>query len=470
MLYRLTLGLFAVLSSTYICASNSAEGSIRKDTYIISSIAVSGNIITNEKIILRELTFSVGDSIRNEEITSHTQRSKQNLDNTLLFNFVTITNEIDNNSITWKIEVEERWYIWPFPVFEYADRNLSAFIRNGDYSRVNYGGYLRIDNFRGKREQIKLRLSLGYKKQIALNYITHNLDKNKKHGLALWLTYFTNHEVPFISKNNRPYYFTSNMGQVRSVFVGDISYQFRPKHNWYYTLTFGNLNATISDTVSKLNPNYFGEGKNIFNLNQIKVEVTLDKRNSKIFPLSGHLFDAEATKQGLTKGESIHLSYVKLSAGYYTKIMSRVYFGVDMLGKVSSKTNLPYFLNEALGFNDFIRGYEYYVTNGSHFAINKNSLKFELIPTKVVNLPLVPDGKFKKAHFSVYWSLFTDTGYVKPDSNTPNKNLEGNFLYGYGTGLYLVAYYDVVFRIEYSNNIFGEWGLFVHLGTPFLNN
>jgi len=43
-------------------------------------------------------------------------------------------------------------------------------------------------------------------------------------------------------------------------------------------------------------------------------------------------------------------------------------------------------------------------------------------------------------------------------------------LYGYGTGLYMVASYDIVLRIEYSFNSTGENGFFFHLGTPFLLN
>lgn len=127
-------------------------------------------------------------------------------------------------------------------------------------------------------------------------------------------------------------------------------------------------------------------------------------------------------------------------------------------------------MNNGIGYNDFIRGYEYYVTNGSNYFINKNSLNFELLPTKVINLPWVPDGKFKKAHLTLYWSIFGDTGYVKPDALTPNNSLEGKMLYGYGTGLYMVASYDIVLRIEYSFNSTGENGFFFHIGTPFLLN
>jgi hypothetical protein len=43
-------------------------------------------------------------------------------------------------------------------------------------------------------------------------------------------------------------------------------------------------------------------------------------------------------------------------------------------------------------------------------------------------------------------------------------------IFGYGTGLYIVAYYDIVFRVEYSFNGFGESGFFFHFGSPFLIN
>ena len=41
------------------------------------------------------------------------------------------------------------------------------------------------------------------------------------------------------------------------------------------------------------------------------------------------------------------------------------------------------------------------------------------------------------------------------------------FLYGYGLGIDFVTYYDIVFRVEFSANKFGETGLFLHFNAPF---
>jgi len=459
--------LLVTFSSLSGLASHGAENN---RILRVESISITGNTITNEKIILRELPFRLGDSLNIHDLPGYAKQSKENLNNTLLFNFITISYNISDNSVEWYIDVEERWYIWPLPILEFEDRNPSAFLRNPNFSKLNYGAYVKVNNFRGMREQIKLRMVLGYRNEVVLHYITHNLDREKKHGISALVSYFTNCEINFTTTDNRPLYFKSHNGPARQVFFSDLTYLYRPKHHWYHAITVGGLRATISDSLAALNPNYFGNGNTSFWYSRIKYEATLDKRNSKIFPLGGYLLKSELGKQGFFKNEPLDLWYIKLTTGLYGQVAPRLFAGTDMSTKLSTQTNMPYYMNMGIGYNNFIRGYEHYVTNGANYFINKNSLNFELLPTKVINLPWVPEGKFKKAHLTLYWSIFGDTGYVKPDALTPNNSLEGKMLYGYGTGLYMVASYDIVLRIEYSFNNTGENGFFFHLGTPFLLN
>ena len=447
------------------------DGEIKDSTYIVSSINITGNRITKDRVILRELTFGINDTLDLSQITKIVQQNTENIENTLLFNFVNFNLDTVNNTIAATINVEERWYIWPIPIFEYADRNLSVFLKEGNFTRLNIGGYLRVDNFRGMRDQLKLRLVVGYRNQIALQYKTHSLDRENKHGISSWVYYATNNEIPFLTSGNEPQYFKIDQGTARKVFLSEVTYQYRPMHYWYHRFTVSHIRASIADTIARLNPNYFVNGSTNFSYSQVKFEVVLDKRDSKIFPLAGYYFDFEAARQGLFRSEDVSLWYTQLSARYYQPLLPRFYGGIDFLAKISTDSNLPYFLTEAVGFNNYIRGFEYYVTNGSSFVINKNSLKFEILPTRVINLPMVPQGKFKKAHLAIYWSIFGDTGWVKRDSNSqPNNTLEGNFLYGFGTGLNFVAYYDAILRVEYSVNKFGESGFFLHFGTPFLTD
>jgi len=225
------LTLLIAITFTVIAPANPRKGKNLKDTMIVvSSINITGNKITKDRVLLRELTFSTNDSLFLGQIPSVISKSKENIENTHLFNFVNVSYDTIDNKVSINIDVEERWYFWPIPIFEYADRNLSAFLKEGDYTRVNVGGYLRVDNFRGLRDQLKLRLVVGYRNQIALQYKTHNLDRKNQHGINSWIYYATNNEIPFITLGNEPTYFKSHNGTARKVFLTEVSYQYRPQH------------------------------------------------------------------------------------------------------------------------------------------------------------------------------------------------------------------------------------------------
>ncbi len=438
---------------------------------VVNSINISGNKITHRRIILRELVFSQGDSIGTARLSTLATKIKENLDNTLLFNFVTVSFDTTRNQVNWNIFIEERWYVWPIPIIEYADRNLSAFLKNGDYTRVNFGAFVKVNNFRGLHENLRIRLVAGHRKQVALQYNTFNLNRNKKHGIETWISYNANNEVAYTSFNNTPIIHRAYEGTVRSTFISEVAYLYRPAHRWYHKFSFTHLQSFISDTIASMNPFYFGNGKTNFQFNQIKYKLINDNRDFKIFPLKGYYFDLEFARMGLFKPDDLKQWFVSGSFRYYKPISSWLYWAFDAMGKKSFTSNFPFFQSDASGFKNYIRGYEYYITNGSGYVLNKNTLNIRIVAPKIVNLPFVPDGKFKKAHFTAFWSFFSDTGYTSNDLTRSEPNLlEGKFLYSLGTGLYLVAYYDIVFRVEYSINRLGESGFFLHFGTPFLND
>jgi len=136
------------------------------DKLLIDDIVISGNEVTHESIILRELVFSIGDTIEKMKLLPALQRSKDNLLNLALFNFVNLNiKHLDNNRIDVIIDVTERWYIWPVPILEYADRNFSTFIQNKDWEKINYGVWLKWSNFRGRNELFTGKVRLGYVKE-----------------------------------------------------------------------------------------------------------------------------------------------------------------------------------------------------------------------------------------------------------------------------------------------------------------
>ena len=53
-------------------------------------------------------------------------------------------------------EVKEKWYIWPIPTIEFADRNFNIWADSSfDPSRTNYGLYLFTYNLFGLNHTLK---------------------------------------------------------------------------------------------------------------------------------------------------------------------------------------------------------------------------------------------------------------------------------------------------------------------------
>ena len=81
---------------------------------------IRGNIITDEFILLRELTFAKGDILTPAAASYNRDR----IYSLSIFNKVEINPVIYNGKTCAVIYVEESWYIWPIPFAELKDRGL----------------------------------------------------------------------------------------------------------------------------------------------------------------------------------------------------------------------------------------------------------------------------------------------------------------------------------------------------------
>ena len=123
---------------------------------VIGSLTFEGNKLTRERILLREITFREGQTIQEEKFAEHLERSKGNLWNLLLFNFVEIdTCSYGTNEVEVVVRVIERWYVWPIPFVDFADRNLSEWWETKQWDRLDYGTDVKWSNFRGRQEELK---------------------------------------------------------------------------------------------------------------------------------------------------------------------------------------------------------------------------------------------------------------------------------------------------------------------------
>ena len=428
--------------------------------------------------MLRELTFHEGDTIGGNDLNKRISHSRQNLLNTSLFNFVTIAPACIPDSAApgyvfadVTINVKERWYTWPVPVFSIVEQNVNTWWRNGhNLQRANYGIFLTRYNFRGREETIAAICQFGYAEEFGAQYSIPYLNKKQTLGVTLTGTYTKNHEVAYETYNDKLVYYKDVFHYLRSQTLGSVVFSYRQGFYIHHTLEFRYTDLFIKDTVRNLSENYFPDASTRMRYFTLSYHVVRDYRDSKAYPLKGHFEEIEITKHGLgiMPGENLDVFYVASSLRWYQPIASRFYFAAMAKGRWVPGPVPPYYHQRALGFGPYVRGYEYYIIDGENYALGKISFRYALMKPHTYQLKSVNAEKFTLFHIALYTGIYADAAYVQDRSSTAANNPLGNtMLFGYGAGLDFVTYYDITARFEYSFNKMGENGFFVHLEAAF---
>jgi outer membrane protein assembly factor BamA len=436
--------------------------------FSIGTITIIGNKITKERIILRELTFHPNDSLDTIQMQSIFKRSEENLYNTSLFNSVHITWLEENDKMNVFILVTERWYIFPLPIFEIAERNFNVWWQTKDFSRIVYGGILNWNNFRGRNEQLGITLRLGYTQRISLYYSIPFINKQQKAGLTFGFAYSRNHQSSVKTVENNIIYYKNEVLFSKKEVGGSVAYTYR--NNLYKThiVETGYKYSEVLDTVVALNNDYFTPGSSKMKYGVLRYFFKSDHRDIAVYPLKGYYYDLEVTKNGFGfLKDDIDITYVSVHLKNFWPLTKRFNFGTGVSGKITGGSKVPYYMSKALGYGrEFLRGYEYYVIDGQDYFLLKSNLKFILIPQKEIHAGFIPFNKFSTIPYAFYFNLYGDLGYVKDELYSENNPLNNTWQYGYGAGIDFVTYYDLVFRFEYSINKLGETGFFLHFTSP----
>ena len=433
----------------------------------VTSITLTGNLKTQNDIILRELSFEKNKSYSNDDLTKRIKESKENLINLRLFNFVEINKNETQDTTQITVEVIERWYIWPYPVFEIYERNFNTWWKEfaannySDFSRLNYGLFLNWENFRGRNELLKLKIRKGFKEHYLLAYEVPYFNKEKTIGINTNLGFFRRKKTHYATNNNSLQYFESdNFNSVDYDLNTEIVY--RNNIHQKHKIKFTYLKSTVSDSITILNPNYLGDSNTTADLFSISYLLEYEKRDYIIYPLHGYAFSFEIKKY--FSSDVNHLELLTKSEKHIEPF-NRFYIGSSFKTKYSTKGNQPYFIQKALGYEDYVRGYEYYVVDGQSYWLSKTAIKYALIKKTNFEIPYVKMKQFKKSHYSLYLGVFSDLGYVLNEQ--PENTLNNSLLWGKGIALDYVTYYDKLLRIEYSISRLGEKAVFLHFSSPF---
>lgn len=454
------------LAPSVLLGQEGAAGNNKDTLVIIHSLSFSGNNITRERIIQREIVFHAGDTLSLPELREQTEQSRKNLVNTSLFNFVTSDILfIEGEPLTADVSFTfiERWYIWPVPIFEFADRNFNEWLKKKDWNRLNYRMFLTWNNFRGRREKVVVYTRFGYDENYNISYQIPYINKKQTLGIGFAGGFSQNHEIAYNSEDNKEVYFKSEEYRPQRKYFGYTELYYRKNIHNFHRVNLGYSDLRVADSVLILNPDFSYGNLNRNQYFTLYYHFRTDYRDFKQYPLNGYYVDFDVVKNGIgVFDDGVNDLYIKTGLRKYNQISGRFYWASGLSGKISPFWSQPYYFLQGLGYGrDYVRGYEYYVVDGQHFAVLKNNLKFELIKMREMTFPFISTEKFNKLFYAFYMNVYADLGYVVDNRNINTNPLANDILTGYGVGLDFVTYYDFVLRLEYSFNKMGESGFFI---------
>lgn len=446
---------------------------VAQDRFIPDRVQIQGLKRTKERIVSRELAFQPGTPLYLSDTSEIFRKSCRNIFNTRLFNYVRYgIDSLRTDSVgilhgQVRMWVSERWYTFPNPIFELADRNFNEwwYDRNADLRRVNLGIRFIQRNVRGRNEDLLIGIQGGFTHRLDLQYIIPYLDRSQKTGMRFYASYSNNKDVAVKSTGNRLDYFRDegSFGRQRSNLGTEVSY--RPNIYDYHYLNLVYNYQRISDTVFKLNPQYF-LGTRFQRFTELRYSFLADHRNIRYYATKGYFFQGTISRYGILPIENLNLWSMRLVySRYFT--LGRKWFAASKVDvEISEDKPQPYLGTRVLGFeNRFVRGYERYVVEGPYNLFSRNSIRFRAIQSHF-HLNWVPLPQFRFVPIDLYLNPFIDAGFVH-NSRIPmeNKRLANTLLLGYGLGLHLVTFYDVVFRVEYARNRHGDQGVYISFLT-----
>lgn len=446
------------------------------DSVQVRYIVLTGNSITKRHIILRELGYDEGQTLAVQDTAALFRTGRNRVFNTRLF--VTVAQNVIPlaapqqgcpQPILIELQVKERWYIFPFPILELADRSINEWLYNhgADLRRINYGLRIEANNLRGRNETLKLIGQYGFTRKLEASYTIPYLSRRLKEGLYLEAQYVTNNQIAARSEGNKQF-FIQNFHPVPLYerFRTGAEFSYRPLYWITHRIGADYTRAHISDTIAKAAPDFFLDARTRQEFFHLRYGFTYDRRDIRQYPLKGFYLSANVERFGLLPQDGVHLWSGNMEASQFTPLGGRWYLANGITFTASTPGRQPYAQARFLGFGQqFVRGYEKYVMESPVNGVLKNTLRYRLF-AKTVHLESMPIRQFSTFPFAIYLKAFADGGYARNPLATPgNTRLLNTWLGGTGLGVDFVTYYDYVLRLEYSFNRQGENALYFHVAV-----
>jgi len=430
---------------------------------VISKIIIEGNKVTRNSVILRELLIKEGKTIELDSIGAVWDENELRLFNLQLFNEVDQWAERSGDELVWYITVKERWYYVPNAIVQFEDRNINTWWvkQNHDLRRTSDGFTVTDKNFRGNLETLAITLQDGYSQKLSLSYMRPYVNNGQTSGFGFSTSMAQSRQVYYTNDSDKLVYTGAYSGPViLKQFEGGLSYIFRPAYASKHLFRLSYKDYSIADTVNKLNPDYFADKSLRAQFLELFYRYEYNGVDNWNYSLRGlKLVSASVLRQGF---EGLNFQAIEhLEAGYFSRLAPKLFSALVFRGRLMWPQAQPYYFTGGLGTaTDYMRGYEYYVIDGTQYGLMRLDLKREIFN----NTYSLPVRYFSAIPLRIYPKLFADAGYIS-NPVPGNSFLSNRGLYSYGAGVDVVTFYDIKLRFEYAWNMQGQGGLYLHFNS-----
>lgn len=447
---------------------------VRAQFVHIDSIFYEGNVKTKKYIIRRELSFKENDSLPLLHIQTILLENRSRILNTGLFKEAEINIQdwdILTNRISLHIKVQEAWYIYPFPVFDLADRNFNVWWNefNGSLKRVNYGIKFSHNNLSGQADALKATFQLGYSPRLDMDYSWPFFGKQRAWRFKTEFLYSQNRESYYKTEFDKLVFFRAETNYALQRLRLVTSLEHRTTLQLFQSISLEyNYNRTADQIRSELNPDFFLGGKLRQDYFALRYRFTYDNRDLKYYPSRGVSAEIVINKEGLANEIDLNTLSASIQMDQYFPWSARHNSGILLKARGSIiRDKIPYYNSKALGFGEnYIKGYEYYVLDGMDYLFLKfrqryifYDRKFNFRSNKKIGVTAMP--------MKLSTSLHASTAFVNNIYYANNNVLTNRWIYSSGISLECLLSNTSLIQLDCSINHRKELGFYLHFRDQF---
>lgn len=438
--YTLTYLLFSFIS---VWAQDSTIISLSNEELVkVDSIKIVGNEKTKEFVILRELSFTLGDSVNSEIL----KFNKERVFSLGIFTYVDlkIENKTDLNKVV--ITVQESWYIFPVPFINIPEKT---------FTRASYGIRFVYMNFRGRNETIRSTFSFGYDPFFSLSYENPLLLPSSDVSFTLGGVYSTpiNKSPSADSIHGGTFDYKTSSGQISFGKRLNLSNELFFTGGFSYVEAPSDSDASIMASGSRIDRSFFAGLTYVF-----------DNRNLKQYADRGFYFIADYTYKGIGN-KDISYSILGGEIRNYRKVIDDLIFKFRIGGRHTFGKFVPYYDYSLLGYDYYTRGNRYLVREGNNAVIGTIELGYPLLKewNFGIGLPVIPNS-LTRARIAIFFNVFADAATT---FNNGDPVILNDFNSGYGVGLTFLIMPYMIFRTEVALNEMGIGEFLLESGISF---